>query len=525
MKKNVNSLIMKEMRYKLEEMPIERKNSKSFAQKYKAENRKKQKKYNQCFRKNVLQEQCTDYEEPVKKEEYCKNMNNRLASVTKENLNKTEKEKKVKTGMQSIYKCAELLIKKFKFINYEDNLYYYNGKCYDLIDEKEVAKMYVGAIDRKIGGERNMNILSHVYRYLCIAPDIYVEELKGNQRIAILNNGIFDVQHQILYPHKSNNIAFSFIDADYERDAECKHFDRLIRKVTGGNKKLMERMWMCLGYIFMQTMEGKVFFVMGEAPDSGKSLLGNFIESLFNERYVSNIALNDFNKEFSLAPIVGSAVNISLDLPASTLNASAVSKLKMLTGNDTININKKYVSEIRYKNRAKFLFATNKSIKLSQRDDAFWNRLVYIPFDNSIPKEKQKRDLMEKFKQEKNAIVSKALMYAKKLIDNDFQFPTTSKIQQRMSEWRGEEDKTINSFLQECCEMDASFKGELVGSLYSTYCEYCEENCFSIQKRIVFKRFLQEQVGLEHTKMRDGCVNPQSAFRGIQLKRSVSNEF
>lgn len=264
---------------------------------------------------------------------------------------------------------------------------------------------------------------------------------------------------------------------------------------------------------------------MGEAPDSGKSLLGNFIESLFNERYVSNIALNDFNKEFSLAPIVGSAVNISLDLPASTLNASAVSKLKMLTGNDTININKKYVSEIRYKNRAKFLFATNKSIKLSQRDDAFWNRLVYIPFDNSIPKEKQKRDLMEKFKQEKNAIVSKALMYAKKLIDNDFQFPTTSKIQQRMSEWRGEEDKTINSFLQECCEMDASFKGELVGNLYSTYCEYCEENCFSIQKRIVFKRFLQEQVGLEHTKMRDGCVNPQSAFRGIQLKRSVSNEF
>lgn len=513
---------MKEMRYKLEEMPIEKKNSKSFAQKYKTENKKKQKKYNQCFRKNVLQEQYTDYEEPVKKEEYCKNMNNRLASVTKENLSKTKKEK---TGMPPVYKCAELLKKKCEFINYEDKLYYYNGKCYDLIGEKEVAKLYIGKIDKKIGGEKNMHILSHIYKYLCIDWDICVQEMKKNQRIAILNNGIFDVQHQILYSHKSSNIAFSYIDASYQKDIECKNFDQFIKKVTHGDTKLIERMWMFLGYILMQTTEAKVFFVMGEAPDSGKSLLGNFIESLFEKKYVSNIALNDFNKEFSLAPIVGSAVNISLDLPSSTLSANAVSKLKMLTGGDTVNINQKYVSEFKYKNRAKFIFATNKPIKIAQKDDAFWNRMIYIPFDKSIPKEKQKHDLMDKFKQEKDAIVSKALMYAKKLIDNDFQFPTTSTIEKKMSEWRGEEDKTIRLFLKECCEFDETSKGELVENLYNVYCEYCKEKYYITQKRYVFKRFLQEQVGLEHKKMRQGCVNPQSAFKGIKLKRGVLDEF
>ena len=513
---------MKEMRYKLEEMPIEKESCRSFAQKYITENRRKQKKYKQCIEKNKMQEPYKDYEEPFTKEEYRKSMSNRLSSATKENMSKTEKANK---GMPSLYMCAEQLKREIKFINYEGNLYYYNGKCYDLIDEKEVARLYIGKIDKKMGGEKNMHILSHVYKYLCIDLDICVQELKRNQRIAVLNNGIFDVEHQLLRHHDSSDIVFSYIDANYVRDAECKYFDRFIKKVTGGDKKLIERMWMFLGYILMQTTEGKVFFVMGEAPDSGKSLLGNFIESLFNEKYVSNIALNDFNKEFCLAPIVGSAVNISLDLPASTLNASAVSKLKMLTGQDTININKKYASEVKYKNRAKFLFATNKPIKISQKDEAFWNRMIYIPFDKSIPKEKQKHDLIDKFKQEKDAIVSKALVYAKKLIDNGFQFSTTSAIEQKMSEWRGEVDTIINLFLQECCEIDASFKGELVENLYNVYCEYCKENSFTIQTKNVLRRFLKEQVGLEHKKMRDGGKNPQSAFRGIKLKRGVSNEF
>ena len=175
----------------------------------------------------------------------------------------------------------------------------------------------------------------------------------------------------------------------------------------------------------MQTLEAKVFFIMGEAPDSGKSLLGNFIESLFPTEYVSNIALTDMNKGFSVAPIAGSAINISLDLPSAKLNAVAVSKLKMLTGGDTLNINQKYEKEYRYENRAKLVFASNFPIGLIENDNAFWNRLVYLPFTKSIPKEEQDRELLKKLQKEKNAIVSKALLYAKKLIDADFQFPTT----------------------------------------------------------------------------------------------------
>ena len=275
--------------------------------------------------------------------------------------------------------------------------------------------------------------------------------------------------------------------------------------------------------MLLQTMEAKAFFVMGMAPNSGKSLLGNFIETLFNERYVSNIALSDFNGSFSLAPIAGSAINISLDLPSTRLKASAVSKLKMLTGGDAFNVNQKYVPEFRYRNRAKLLFATNFPITLAEPDDAFWNRMVFLPFDYSVPQSEQNPSLSELFHQEKDAIVSEALRHARFLVKNNFHFPTTPSIEHRLQEWQGKRMASVENFLMDCCVLGREYKGELVRSLYTRYEQYCDAEDIVAKSYSDVKRFLENEVGLKHVKMRDGSQNPQSAFRGIQLiKEEVS---
>lgn len=134
---------------------------------------------------------------------------------------------------------------------------------------------------------------------------------------------------------------------------------------------------MFLGYIFTQSLDAKAFFIMGHTPNSGKSLLGKFISCLYEEKYISTIALSDFNGDFSMGTLVGAAVNISLDLPSSRLSLIAVSKLKMLTGGDMITINEKYVPQFKYQNRAKFIFASNHPLKLVEDDEVFWERVVF----------------------------------------------------------------------------------------------------------------------------------------------------
>ena len=260
------------------------------------------------------------------------------------------------------------------------------------------------------------------------------------------------------------------------------------------------------------------FFVMGQASNSGKSLFGHFIQKLFDSSCVSAIALSDMNGEFSLGQLVGKTVNISLDLPHSKVSVAAASKLKMLTGGDLITVNEKYRKQFKYQNRAKFIFASNHPIQLTQDDDAFWERLVFLPFDYSVSRENQNENLLRELLDEKDAVVSKALKYARKLMKRHYQFPTTQEIEKRVRAWRGLEIDTINDFIQNCCLVSEENKGELMEDLYREYIKFCIEQGETYVKQNEFKRYLEDQLGLVHRKMRrESGMNPQSAFCGIQL--------
>lgn len=447
-----------------------------------------------------------------------------LPELTNEIAPRDDNEQKNKPisnkGMPSLYECAEALKERVYIINFDDELRCFNGKCYDCVNSKDIITIYRKKVDNQLSGEKNMNTISQLHRFFTTDPYINIVKIESNQIVSVLNNGIYDVMEEKLTPHNPREILFSYVDANYVEHSKCEHFDKFICGVTGGNKILQKRLWMFLGYVLMQTTNGKAFFVMGEAPDSGKSLLGNFIRSLFLKRYVADVALNDFNGKFALARLVGSAVNISLDLPATKLNPTAVSRLKMMTGGDVLSITDKFIPDFSYNNRAKFIFATNSRISIDENDDAFWNRLVYMPFDITVPKSEQNKDLIKLFQKEKDAIVSKALHYARELVLLGFEFPSTPLIERKMREWQGKSNMSIEEFLGDCCVCGKECRGELVDNLYSEYENFCNNNGFVSQNRSIFKIFLEDQIGLKHFKMRDGGANPQSALRGIRLKGS-----
>lgn len=358
-----------------------------------------------------------------------------------------------------------------------------------------------------------------MYSYLLTDSALQIELNQARQsKLAILKNGIYNLKKGRLEPFDPSIIAFSYIDAAYTEDMECPRFEKFLCDVTGNNSILIERLWKFLGYIFTQSLDAKAFFVMGCAPNSGKSLLGKFIMKLYEPQYVSSIALSEFNGDFSLGTLVGAAVNVSLDLPSSKLSTAAVSKLKMLTGGDLITINEKYVPQFKYQNRAKFIFASNHPIELMEDDEAFWERLVFLPFDYSVSKLEQDMDLLKKLLKEKDAVVSKALQYARELMLDNYKFPTTEGIERQVRKWRGIEIDTINDFIMERCQVGEPFKGETMERLYEAYEVFCQEKGEKAQSWKEMKTYLQNQIGLQHTKVRmEKGENPRSAFRGISL--------
>lgn len=422
-------------------------------------------------------------------------------------------------GVPPLCECARKLKENVKIICIENRLYCFNGICYQALDKTGLVQLYRDNVNRDLHGARNVKGFYELYNYLLTDSEI---KLKPNRdklsNLAVLKNGIYNLKKAKFELHDPSVIAFSYVNARYTENEECPTFENFIREVTGNQEILIERMWRFLGYIFTQSLDAKAFFVMGCAPNSGKSLLGKFIMKLYEPQYVSSIALSDFNGDFSLGTLVGAAVNISLDLPGSRLSASATSRLKMLTGGDLIIINEKYVPQFKYQNRAKFIFASNHPIQLAEDDNAFWERLVFLPFNHSIDKSNQDTDMLKKLLKEKDAVVSKALQYARILMQENYVFPTTEEIERQVRKWRGIEIDTISNFIAEKCRIGSAYDGVTMSDLYAAYEGYCMEIGELPENKATMKGYLQNKVGLKHKKSRLGKGgNPKSAFCGITL--------
>lgn len=423
----------------------------------------------------------------------------------------------------SLEEYSRALLAVAKLINVGNRLYVYNGICYESCDVNDLIAFYRNRIDRGLYGAKYLKAFRELYPYLLADSRLLADETSmAPAEYCFLNNGIFDVKRQRLMKHTESQIAFSSVNARYIENPVCKKFKRFLNDAVGGDKTLIRLCWYILAYICMQSIDAKAFFVLGTAKDSGKSLIGNLIRNLFLPKHISAIALNDMNKEFSLAPIVGAAVNINMDLPKGKLNNAAVSKVKLLTGGDLMTISEKFVPEFTYLNRAKLIFGTNHPITLADGDDdAFWSRMVFMPFMYSVPPEKQNPRLLEEILEEKDSIVSKALQYGRELIENSYIFPSTPESRSYVASWRNDYNYFIDRFLRECCDMSDTAARELMENLYRAYCRFCEINGETGESREILKGCIERQKGVKHMKARiDNTVNPRSAFVGIMLSDS-----
>ena len=138
---------------------------------------------------------------------------------------------------------------------------------------------------------------------------------------------------------------------------------------------------------------------------------------------VQLVAMDDFQNDFVLAQIAGKSINLAMDIPGGVISRKSASAIKMLTGRDLVTINAKNEHPYKYRNFAKLVFASNDPITTKESDSAFWERMIIIPFLNSIPKKEQDSELLDKFWEERDGIVNQAVFFARELLKNGFQFP------------------------------------------------------------------------------------------------------
>lgn len=209
-------------------------------------------------------------------------------------------------------------------------------------------------------------------------------------------------------------------------------------------------------------------------------------------------------------------------MPNRHINSKAVGVLKELSGDDTVSSAVKYEGPIVFDNKAKLILVSNHAVRPQYNDDAFWNRLVTIPFYYAVRKEDQNKNLINELWKERDAIATKAIVAYCELRKNKYIFPGNYQPNE-VVDFSGDLSESLSmsvfNFVKQYFEEGAAEEYVLTENAYEKFLSNmmcCSRSEFSQHyKKCVFEIFPN---ACEVRKRKSGKGNPMHGIKGIKFK-------
>ena len=412
-----------------------------------------------------------------------------------------------------------------------EECFLYNGAFFAQAKEKELQNRIFTQYRREISQGNSLPILSNAAKLIPFCVARRYEEFPINSHLIVFSNGTLEADTGRFRNNSPNDVASSALGIRHNPNRlQMPNTQKFLETIADGNSDLYELMLQVIGYILSSDIKAKSFFYLEGVGDAGKSCFCDLLASFFpivGENKVSRIALQDLDGKFALGNLVNAKLNISEDLPDKPLSVTAVSKIKMLSDGNRQEAEAKYVQKFTFRPTCKFLFASNHPLRLKEYDQAFVNRVVYIPFLNAIPKYKQDRNILEKMQGELPALFNHAFAAYKRLVGNGYVWSGAEKIKPRI-EVVGTgisycKEKIIRDFVVQCCIINPDAI-TASADLQDAYNEYCFKHNSS---PVLGDRFSRELMSvLPESVTRTKIGNKRRGFKGIQLlKQYQAGEF
>lgn len=445
----------------------------------------------------------------------------------KQNVTELNYEEAKILRMQDLERCA---LEFLRVVNDRGILRVWNGSAYVSMTPntfaREVRKVLPEYLQDKIPSYKSF---TETFQYMKVndsLTDMFTEEcVEDTKKMISFNNGVIMAGKKELLPHNPDYPVYFTVEADYDPfDKDTSVMDSLIDMASNNDKSVKRLFYEVLGYIISGNSSVKKFFVFATAPDSGKSIIGEFIGRLIGDENTSNIEMHNLGEKFVSGTVSGKVLNYNMDLLASPVAPEAVQQMKQYTGDPRTNSEVKFSQSESVYHHCKFLFATNHPIKLKEDDDAFYNRLVLVPFIRSVEECDKDYNLGKKLWNSRNAIVTKAAKAYRRLCENNFVFTKCRLADDMIDSWRNRPaDYRLRKFIDDKCEIQREDKSIFTPTeeLFRAFQQYWEIRGYKItdDDKIPFSRQLHEGARLTSGKKRQkGYASPVNGYFGIRLK-------
>ncbi len=295
-------------------------------------------------------------------------------------------------------------------------------------------------------------------------------------------------------------------------EKDCPVFMKFIHTSAGDEN--LQCIMISIGFaLSCLTDVKKAIFLIGES-DGGKSTLLRLIESAVPSEQVSNISFQQMADRHYIIQLLGKKLNISYDNSSKPLENEQV--FKSVVSCERIEGRALRENPVQFTPFVKLVFGSNMPYVYKHPDYALYRRMTIIPFEYSVPPEKQDKHLLEKLLSERDAIFSLAARSLKEFVASGYDFRMSAKAKAYLDS-RIAALHSVEEFLSNRAIIDE--KGSVpTAVMYDCYRHWCNDNALDADEKAEFReKVLGYNPDLDYKK-----IGPKQkrvwGFKGIRLK-------
>jgi putative DNA primase/helicase len=303
---------------------------------------------------------------------------------------------------------------------------------------------------------------------------VFSEQLDARPWYLSVQNGTIDLRTGDLRPHRREDLITKLAPVKYRQDAEAPRFLRYLDEVFAGDEQLIAFVQRFAGYSLAGSTEERVFAILHGTGKNGKTTLVELLRDVLGD-YAANTSaetiLSRRNEGINndVAALKGarfvSAAEVEQD------RRLAESKVKNLTGTDTVTARFLYSEPFEFRPEFKLWLSTNNKPVIRGTDDAIWDRIRLIPFEQRFAGDRCDPKLPGKLREELPGVLAWMVRGCLEWQREGLGDP--EKVRAATEGYRAEQD-ALAAFIEERCVVGPEAWVKF-SDLYAAYQEWCEE--------------------------------------------------
>lgn len=377
----------------------------------------------------------------------------------------------------------------------------------DQEEQKQIAKWAMTS-----QSEARINaMISQAAPYLAVG----IEELDTDPWVLNCQNGTLDLKTGTLKKHDPADLITKIVPVEYDPDAKAPRFEQFLRE-TLVEEDLISFVKRFSGYTLTGVTRERVMTILYGFGKNGKSTLVELLQKVLGDYSTNTDVETLLTKRGGGVPNDVAALKGARFVSAAEVEKGrrlAESKVKQLTGNDTVTARFLHGEFFDFKPEFKLWLSTNNKPEIRGTDDAIWDRIRLIPFTQRFEGSKADPNLPETLREEMNGVLAWLVEGCLEWQEHGLCEPV--RVTEATQGYREEMD-TLAAFFEEHCVIHPNAEVPAT-PLFNRYKRWCEDALEPQETQKAFGMRLSER-GFESIKLTRGSHKGNKGWRGIGFR-------